>query len=94
MPPCGGSASNAGPRRTLNKLSVDAAIRRGNPILVGVEGDLLGFDDDHWMVIHGTAAGEVLLSNCLYAGRSSQWVSWSWLKPGLEPSGWGMVVSG
>ena len=79
--------------RALNKVSVDAEIRKGNPILIGVEGDLLGFDDDHWMVIHGTAVGEVLLANCLYPGRSSQWVSWSWLKHGLEPPGWGMIVS-
>jgi hypothetical protein len=79
--------------RSLSKRVVDAVIRKGNPILIGVEGDLLGFDEDHWMVIHGIAAGEVLLSNNLYPGKSSQWVSWAWLKPGLEPAGWGMVVS-
>ena len=79
--------------RSLTKRSVDAAIAAGSPILVGVEGDLLGFEDDHWMVIHGTNKGEVLLANCLYPGRSSQWASWSWLKPGLAPAGWGMVVS-
>jgi len=79
--------------RSLTKRVVDMEISKGNPILIGVEGDLLGFTDDHWMVIHGTGRGEVLLANCLYSGKSSQWVSWSWLKPGLEPSGWGMIVS-
>jgi len=54
---------------------------------------LLGFVDDHWMVLHGMSRGEVLLANCLFPGRSSQWVSRSWLKPGLEPPGWGMIVS-
>jgi len=79
--------------RSLTKRSVDATIAAGSPILVGVEGDLLGFEDDHWMVIHGTIKGEILLANCLYPGKSSQWASWSWLKPGLAPAGWGMVVS-
>lgn len=79
--------------RSLTKSRIDEAIRCGSPILIGVEGDLLGYEEDHWMVIHGIAAGEILLSNNLYPGRSSQWVSWSWLKPGLEPAGWGMVVS-
>ena len=45
------------------------------------------------MVLPGTGGGEVLLANCLYPGRSSHWVDWSWLKPGLEPAGWGMIVS-
>jgi len=80
--------------RALTKRVVDAEILKGNPILVGVEGALLRFDEEHWMVIHGIAAGEVLLSNNLYPGRSSQWVSWSWLKPGLAPLAWGMIVSG
>ena len=80
--------------RSLSKRVVDAEIRKGNPILIGVEGDLLGFEEDHWMVLHGIAAGEVLLSNNLYPGKSAQWASWSWLKPGLQPTGWGMVVTG
>ena len=79
--------------RSLSKRVVDTEIGKGNPILIGVEGDLLGFEDDHWMVVHGFASGEVLLSNNLYPGRSSQWVSWSWLKAGLEPAGWGLIVS-
>jgi len=79
--------------RYLTKSCIDAAICSGNPILIGVEGDLLGFEDDHWMVLHGTSKGEVLLANCLYPGRSCQWVDWTWLKPGLEPAGWGLVVS-
>ena len=80
--------------RALTKPVVDAEIRKGKPILIGVEGALLRFDEEHWMVIHGIAGGEVLLSNNLYPGRSSQWVSWSWLKPGLAPLAWGMIVSG
>jgi hypothetical protein len=80
--------------RSLTKRVVDTEIGKGNPILIGVEGDRLGFEDDHWMVLHGTSKGEVLLANCLYPGRSCQWVSWSWLKPGLEPAGWGLIVSG
>jgi len=79
--------------RFLTKRVVDIEIRKGNPILIGVEGDLLGFDDDHWLVIHGTSKDEVLIANCLYPGRSCQWVSWSWLKPGLEPPGWGMIIT-
>lgn len=79
--------------RSLTKCVVDTEIRKGNPILIGVEGELLGFEDDHWMVLHGTSKGEVLLANNLYPGKSSQWVTWGWLKPGLEPLGWGMIVS-
>ena len=80
--------------RSLTKRVVDTEIGKGNPILIGVEGDLLGFTDDHWMVLHGFASGEVLLANWLYPGRSSQWASWSWLKPGQAPAGWGMIVTG
>ena len=55
----------------LTKRVVDTEIRKGNPILIGVEGELLGFEEDHWMVIHGTSRSEVLLANNLYPGKSS-----------------------
>ncbi|MEI6493914.1 MAG: cysteine peptidase family C39 domain-containing protein [Verrucomicrobiota bacterium] len=79
--------------RSLNKRVVDAAIAAGSPILVGVAGEFINCADDHWMVVHGSRSGGVLLAGHLELGRSSRWVPWARLNKHLAPEGWGMVVS-
>ena len=63
--------------RDLDKTTVDAEIRKGTPILVGVEGELLGFDEGHWLVIHGVSEERVLVANHICPGKSSQWAGGS-----------------
>ena len=78
--------------RRLTKRRINAAIRNGCPILVGVGREEFE-DGDHWMVVHGIGKGVVLLANNLEIHKASVWVDWDWLKPELAPAGWGMIVS-